>query len=96
MNNIKKYLERSIRHLEANFPHLAIADIKDALAEVNAGTDIKSATTIEYYNSIKQLIIEKYGSEGYDAFCLGAFLILKSKGHDHDLTDFLKEALCDS
>lgn len=95
MNNIKTFLNRSIKHMELNFIQLAIEDIKDALKALEIDATNTNATTCEYYDYVKLLILEKYGSEGYDAFCLGTFLILKSKNHSYDLTDFLKNTLCE-
>lgn len=95
-NNIRMYLDRAVKHIESKFYQLAIEDIKDALAAIQTDNQKTNATTIQYYNLVKAILEEKYGSEGYDAFCMGTFLILKSKGYTNDLSEFLKESLCDS
>lgn len=96
MSDIRIFLDRAINHIEHKLYQLAINDIKDALDTLQNDKQEVNATTIQYYNLVKAILEEKYGAEGYDAFCMGTFLILKSKGYAYDISEFLKESLCDS
>ena len=85
-------------HIEHKFHSLAIDCLKDAIIKLDDLNDAKvsNALSSEYFNAIKLLITEKYGSEGYQAFCVGSFLILQAQGFEHDLTNCLAEKFCES
>lgn len=96
--DIKKSINQAILHIEHKFHSLATDCLKDALIKLDTlnNTSVSNALSTEYFNAIKLLVTEKYGSEGYQAFCTGSFLILQAQGHEYDLTNCLADKFCES
>ena len=95
-NELKKCINHSIAHIEHNFPNFAIDGLKEALLKIDSLQEKKELNVIseEYYTAVVSIITEKYGAEGYEAFCLGTFLISKGQGGKHDLSSVVKKLLC--
>jgi hypothetical protein len=95
-NDLKKCINHSIGHIEHNFTNFAIDGLKEALLKIDSLQEKSDRNVIskEYYMAVTAIITEKYGSEGFEAFCLGMFLVSKGQGGKHDLTSEVRKLLC--
>lgn len=88
--DIKKDIKKALDQIDHNFINFAKDFLRDAIQKLDS-VQVKESNILkeEQYNAIKIIIVEKYGLEGFNAFCLGHYLF--TNGDDNELESIIKK-----